>query len=216
MELLMAGRDYDEIAQELGYANRSGAWRAVQRALKRRRDELADDHLRLELERLDAPPTAAWDAAVGGDLKAIAAVLKIVDRRCELLGLLPPKGPAGNLAGNRRRKRRLWSTQRSSSRKRRRGSHPASCGSSTSGSGSSASTSTTRGPRRRRPWWWTRATWRHGRKRRSRMRRRLTVTGTDSATRAWFTAKAVVDADRASACLPVGVGVLARWAGLRG
>lgn len=119
VELLMAGRDYDQIAVELGYANRSGAWRAVQRALRKRRDVLAGEHLQLELERLDALQDAPWDAAVGGDPKTIGAVLKIVDRRCELLGLLPTKGRRRETWRQPAAKRRLWSTQRSSSRKRR-------------------------------------------------------------------------------------------------
>ncbi len=55
----------------------------MQRALRKRRDVLAGEHLQLELERLDA---------LQDDPKTIGAVLKIVDRRCELLGLLPTKG----------------------------------------------------------------------------------------------------------------------------
>lgn len=92
VELLMAGRDYDQIAAELGYSSRSGAWRAVQRALRKRREEVAGEYLDLELDRLDALQAALWDAAMAGDPKAVDAILKISDRRCELLGLLPPKG----------------------------------------------------------------------------------------------------------------------------
>lgn len=102
VELLMAGNDYDQIAAELGYSSRSGAWRAVQRALRKRRDEVADEYLTLELERLDALQCALWDAAMAGDLKAVDAILKIIERRCELLGLLPPKG---------RRRATMWATE---------------------------------------------------------------------------------------------------------
>jgi hypothetical protein len=102
VELLMAGRDYDQIAAELGYSSRSGAWRAVQRALRKRREEVAGEYLTLELDRLDALQCAVWDAAMSGDPKAVDAVLKISDRRCELLGLSPPKG---------RRRSTKWATE---------------------------------------------------------------------------------------------------------
>lgn len=92
VELLMAGRDYDQIAAELGYSSRSGAWRAVQRALRKHREEVAGEYLTLELDRLDVLQAALWDAAMNGDPKAVEGVLKIIDRRCELLGLVPPKG----------------------------------------------------------------------------------------------------------------------------
>ena len=49
VELRMAGADYDEIARELGFAGRSGAWKAVQRALR-----LAVD-LRLPMLREQIP-----------------------------------------------------------------------------------------------------------------------------------------------------------------
>ena len=102
VELLMAGRDYDHIAAELGYSSRSGAWRAVQRALRKRREEIAGEYLTLELDRLDALQAALWDAAMNGDPKVVEGVLKISDRRCELLGLVPPKG---------RRRSTRWATE---------------------------------------------------------------------------------------------------------
>lgn len=102
VELLMAGRDYDHIAAELGYSSRSGAWRAVQRALRKRREEVAGEYLTLELDRLDALQCALWDDAIAGDPKAVEGVLKIIDRRCELLGLVSPKG---------RRRATRWATE---------------------------------------------------------------------------------------------------------
>lgn len=102
VELLMAGRDYDQIAAELGYSSRSGAWRAVQRALRKRREAVAGEYLAFELDRLDTLQCALWDAAINGDPKAVDGILKIIDRRCELLGLVSPKG---------RRRSTRWATE---------------------------------------------------------------------------------------------------------
>ncbi|MGH3262871.1 MAG: hypothetical protein ACRDNS_12820, partial [Trebonia sp.] len=54
LSLVRAGRSYDQIAEDLGYANRGSAWRLVQNGLKTTVDRLAQGHLEMELERLDA------------------------------------------------------------------------------------------------------------------------------------------------------------------
>jgi hypothetical protein len=51
IELHSAGRSYDEIAEELGYANRGSAWRAVDRGLRVQRDLRADDYLQTQIDR---------------------------------------------------------------------------------------------------------------------------------------------------------------------
>ena len=87
VELALQGRSYDAIARELGLANRGTAWRTVQRALRQRVLAGVDELRDVELARLDALQTAAWARAEGGDLAAIEAVLRIMDRRARLLGL---------------------------------------------------------------------------------------------------------------------------------
>ena len=67
VEMMLAGKDFDTIAAELGYATRSGAWRAVQRALSKQREALAGEYLMLEMQRLDALQMALWDRAMAKD-----------------------------------------------------------------------------------------------------------------------------------------------------
>lgn len=88
VELVAAGLSYDEVAAELGYANRSGAWKAVQASLKAVQADTVDEYRALSLDRLEAMLAVVWPAAMHGDLKAVAAVRRIVDAECRLLGLV--------------------------------------------------------------------------------------------------------------------------------
>lgn len=87
LELKAGGSDYDEIARQVGYANRGSAWRAVQRALAAVRDSLVDtEEVRgLELMRLDQLQAGSWTAAKKGDAKAVRNVLAVMDRRRHLV-----------------------------------------------------------------------------------------------------------------------------------
>src|SRR5690606_36769481 len=101
---------YQKIADELGYPNRSEAYRAVQRALKAAIREPGEEMLALELERLDRMARAAEEVLeahhvklAGGEivydeggqpladtkpvLEAIDRSLKIQQRRARLFGL---------------------------------------------------------------------------------------------------------------------------------
>ena len=112
VEMRRDGRTYDEIALELGYANRSGAYQAVSRCLARRAKEPSDEVRLHELERqdymwrkvvavlenqhitvsngkvvtIDGVPIAD-DAPV---LQAVDRLIKIQERRAKLLGLDAP------------------------------------------------------------------------------------------------------------------------------
>lgn len=89
LELHLAGATYDAIAQTLGYSNRSGAFHAVKRALGARKPT-RDQHeaAQAELMRLDAMLTGLWAKARKGDFGAVDRVLKIGERRMELLEFL--------------------------------------------------------------------------------------------------------------------------------
>jgi hypothetical protein len=91
VELRRTGASYDAIAGQLGYANRSGAWKAVQQALKRSVRESGDAVRQLENDRLDRLLLSLWKRALEGDLEALDRVLKIMKRRAELNGLDAPK-----------------------------------------------------------------------------------------------------------------------------
>lgn len=87
LELRKAGLSYDLIARRLNYRSRSGAYKAVQTALKKMLREPADELRQLELERLDAMLLGLWPQAQRGNQGAVDRVLKIMERRAKLLGL---------------------------------------------------------------------------------------------------------------------------------
>ena len=87
VELVAEGANFDEAARAVGYANRSGAFKAFYRAIGDREVEAVDTHRALELARLDALQRVLWERVELGDIKAIETVLRIIDRRIRLLGL---------------------------------------------------------------------------------------------------------------------------------
>jgi len=90
LALRKRGTSYDAIAAALGYAGKSGAYKAVARALHETLREATEEVRALELGRLDIMLTSVWDRAAGGDCHAIEIVLKLQDRRAKLLGLDQP------------------------------------------------------------------------------------------------------------------------------
>ena len=60
VELARSGMSYDDIARELGYANRSGAWKAVQAALKEHEAEAVDDYRARQVMALDEMQSRVW------------------------------------------------------------------------------------------------------------------------------------------------------------
>ena len=90
LELRKAGATYDQIAQQVGYAERGSAYRAVQTALQAITQEPAQEVRQLEVERLDAMLLGLWPAARKGKEGAVDRVLRIMERRAKLLGLDAP------------------------------------------------------------------------------------------------------------------------------
>ena len=88
LELHLAGATYERIPGALGFANRGSAFKAVQAALAARpaAPEQAEV-VRLEVARMDALLTGLWPAARRGDVAAVDRVLKIGERRAELLAM---------------------------------------------------------------------------------------------------------------------------------
>ena len=91
LELRRDGRTWQEIADQLGYADRSGARKAVERLLDRTEFESVDEFRALEADRLDALHAAHWGKAMNGDIEATKLVLKVSAQRCRLLGLNRPE-----------------------------------------------------------------------------------------------------------------------------
>lgn len=98
------GKSFDDIAHELGFANKGSAYKAYQRALGRGRVEGATltDQRELELARLDALQSAIAKAANRGDLTAVHRTLQIMTLRDKLLGLsVAARGVASPNAGGK-------------------------------------------------------------------------------------------------------------------
>lgn len=88
VELVLNGCTYQQVAEQMGYANRGTVHRLVNETLAEHQVETVDDLRALEVARLDALQAAYWDRAISGkDLRAAAFVLKILDRRAKMLGL---------------------------------------------------------------------------------------------------------------------------------
>ena len=102
VELATHGMTYQQIADELGYANRGTVYRLVQTALTRELQEDVETHRRLERDRLDALQVSLWERAMSGDLAAAHQVIQIIRTRCRLLGLDLRKKPSAGLAGSLR------------------------------------------------------------------------------------------------------------------
>ena len=85
VEMRLAGEEYDQIAQELQYADKSGAWRAVDRALRARTDRAVDEYHRQRLAAAERTIAEYEPAALLGDLRAVERVLTAIRERARLL-----------------------------------------------------------------------------------------------------------------------------------
>jgi len=89
--LRKAGHGYATIARELGYASASGAHKAVDTALRALVAEPAAELRALDLARLDELLVGLWIDARRGNVAKVDRVLKIMQRRADLLGLDAPQ-----------------------------------------------------------------------------------------------------------------------------
>lgn len=87
IQLRTPGWTYEQIADQLAFANRGTVCRIVNGALAAREVEAVEDVRGLERERLDTLQVALWDKAMTGDTKAAQSVLGIIMARVRLLGL---------------------------------------------------------------------------------------------------------------------------------
>ncbi len=87
VEAVAGGATYEQAARQAGYATRSGAYKAFWQAMDTREADGVDTHREMELQRLDALQRALWDKAMGGDVKAVNAIARLIEQRTRLLGL---------------------------------------------------------------------------------------------------------------------------------
>jgi len=90
MTLRIAGASYQVIADRLGFADPSGAQKAIERAMKETIQEPADELRRVELERLDAMFLGLFPHARQGSPNHVEKAIKVMDHRAKLLGLYAP------------------------------------------------------------------------------------------------------------------------------
>lgn len=95
LDLRLLGYSYDRIAREIGYAHRSAARKAIQRALNAIPREAALELRQIELERLDLAQQRIAKQIMTGHLGAIDRLLRIMDHRAKLLGLYEPQADTG-------------------------------------------------------------------------------------------------------------------------
>lgn len=90
LELRKSGLGFQAIADQLGYKDHSGAYRAFRTALRKTLQEPADELRALEVDRLDTMLLGLWPKATRGDTWSVDRVLRIMERRAALLGLDAP------------------------------------------------------------------------------------------------------------------------------
>ena len=90
MELRMAGRTWQEIADHLGYASHTGAYEAVKVALSRSNHEAAEDYRSLTIGRLTKILQIHWPLMLQADNNSTRLCLQTIKDMREVLGLDSP------------------------------------------------------------------------------------------------------------------------------
>ena len=85
--LKLAGASYKSIAETLGYADSSGAQKAVSRGLKASLQENATELRKIHYGRLEHMLMLVWSQVNTGDANSIHTALAIMDRMERLYGL---------------------------------------------------------------------------------------------------------------------------------
>ena len=94
VELKTAGLTYEQIATELGYANRGTVHHVVSQALTTQTVEAVAQLRNMEVARLDMLQFGVWQRAMEGDVPSAAVAIRVIQERCRLLGLEGPGGCA--------------------------------------------------------------------------------------------------------------------------
>jgi hypothetical protein len=99
LELRKEGKTFEEIAKEAGYSCRQSAYDAVKRAMAAITREPAVELIELELARLDSMWGSYYIKAQAGNVLALEACLKIMQRRAKLIGLDAPSESRAEFSG---------------------------------------------------------------------------------------------------------------------
>lgn len=91
LELRLQRKSLQTIADTLGFADRSGALKAIQKAIADLgAAENAEELRQQSLLMLDKLQAACWDEAMEGDPKAINTAVRLIEARAKLAGIEPP------------------------------------------------------------------------------------------------------------------------------
>lgn len=88
IQLKAQGLTYQQVADELGYANRGSVHSIVQKGLAKREADSVDTLRFVEQQRLDELQYAVWERAMQGHIPSVGAALHILKARVRLLGLV--------------------------------------------------------------------------------------------------------------------------------
>jgi hypothetical protein len=89
--LAMEVKTYEQIATELGYANRGTVYHVVSQALKTQTVEAVAQLRDMEVARLDMLQLGVWQKAMEGDVPSAAVAIRVIKERCRVLGLEGPR-----------------------------------------------------------------------------------------------------------------------------
>jgi len=95
LDLRRAGWSFDDIAAEVGYANKGSAHRAVKQGIADITRESASELLELEPSRLDDMFSGLYELTRNGDPFSVDHALKIIELRARFLGLFDKKPEDG-------------------------------------------------------------------------------------------------------------------------
>lgn len=90
LALRVTGKQWADIATELGYKGESGARLAASRLLRRAERESADQYKTLNRQRLEAMLSALWPKVEKGNCAAINQARQIVAELCKIDGSYAP------------------------------------------------------------------------------------------------------------------------------
>jgi hypothetical protein len=90
LDMRVAGFQYPDIAEELGYRNKGSAYKAVMAGLKAMMQEPANELRRMEIARLDEAIRVLYPPVLRGSLSHVDRLLKVMERKARMLGLDMP------------------------------------------------------------------------------------------------------------------------------
>lgn len=87
LELRLRGWTYEEIAEAVGYYDKSGARKAVYRCITERADMAFQSYRVMRFLELEDLQRRSWVDALAGSAQATNKVLKAADERLSLVGM---------------------------------------------------------------------------------------------------------------------------------